>query len=127
VARRLDRMLIGLIFVGAGIITISVALLDVRSTWTFVERAQRAQGVVTGLYAGAAHPKVGFTTPAGDQITIAGTGFTRHRTGDQVTVLYLPDAPEHAKLDEPGVLWFSACMTSVLGLVLFLAGVIKLR
>ena len=42
-------------------------------------------------------------------------------------MLYLPEVPERAKLAEPGVLWFSAGMTGVLGAVLLLAGVIKLR
>lgn len=127
-ARRSDLMLIGLLFVVvAGSAAIALALLDARSTWSFIERAERADGVVTGLYAGATHPKVEFETPKGDRITIAGTGFTRHHAGERVKVLYPPDAPERAKLDEPGVLWFSAGMTSLLGAALLLARIIRLR
>lgn len=120
-------MLISWLLIVAGVGMLGMALLDARSTRLFIERAQRAEGVVTSLYAGAAHPKVEFKTPAGDPVTIAGTGFTRHRQGQSVRVLYLPNLPEHAKLDEPGVLWFSACMTGLLGAALLAAGCIKLR
>lgn len=125
-ARRDDGMWIGVLFafVGAGLLL--AALADAGVTWRFVQRAQRVSGKVTGLYAGAAHPRIEFTTPEGAQVTIAGTGFVHHRPGDRVELLFPGDAPERAQLDEPGALWFSAVMTGLLGMALLVGGLVKL-
>lgn len=120
-------MSIGWLFVVVGIGLLPIAIVDARVTWKFVQRAESVEGVVTDLYAGAAHPKVEFTTRDGRLVTVAGTGFTRHRSGDRVRMLYRSEAAEGAKLDEPGALWFSSAMTALLGVAMLVAGMISLR
>jgi hypothetical protein len=118
---------IGPLLAMAGLMAIAIALWDGYATRQFVKSAQRSPGTVTALFAGPAHPEIEYVDQSGVRHTFPGTGWISHQTGSTVKVLYI-DHGDHqtAKLDEWGSLWFSACMTGVLGTALLIAGAFQI-
>lgn len=65
-------------------------------------------------------PMVQFRTEAGEDLEFrgsTGTGSPAYRRGERVTVLYLPQSPQDAKIDSFGDLWGGPLITFIVGLV----------
>jgi hypothetical protein len=113
----------GIMLALAGTGTLLLTSLEIRSRQQFEEQARRAEGTVVALYAGPAHPKIEFEDAKGEKVTFPGGGWTSHRTGDHVKVLFLADDPlATAELDEPGSHWVFTSATGVVGLGLLVGG-----
>ena len=113
----------GIMLALAGTGTLLLTSLEIHSRQQFEEQAQRAEGTVVALYAGPAHPKIEFEDAKGQKVTFPGGGWTSHRAGDRVKVLFLADDPlATAELDEPGSHWVFTSATGVVGLGLLIGG-----
>lgn len=119
-----------LMFVGAGLFACATGIWTLVVGWRFSQRAQEAEGVVTGIVecrsrsggmwvdggwmdggSGASvpmsiyYPVVRFRASDGREVetkTAMGTSFKRVREGEPVAVLYDPDDPTRAQLGRPG-------------------------
>jgi hypothetical protein len=73
-------------------------------------------------------PVVEFETPAGRAVRFESAASVRRPTpyhpGDAVNVLYLPDRPEKAEIDDPRFLWMPAGMGLFFGGLLLAVAVV---
>lgn len=113
------KRLIGTLFpiIGAGLLL--AAIVSIPFTYSFINRASRAEGKVVKLSAGGAHPVIQFV-PAGEAaVEFSGNGFINYKVDDKVTVLYLKDAQSpsgfQATIDTPGALWSTQLMLTWIG------------
>jgi hypothetical protein len=126
--------LIGSIFtvVGLGLL-IACSIVTLKSQ-KFIKEAMRAPGEVVSMSAHTSTsssksgsrtsttyaPVVHFTTAEGKEITFTSgvsSSPPAFDTGDQVTVLYMRDDPNHAEVDSFMALWFASLITGGIGTV----------
>jgi hypothetical protein len=102
-----------------------------QETNEFIERAWPAPGVVVGLErldAGESadprtSPVVRFETAKGESHRFRArmmVSWRDYTVGDSVTVLYDPDAPDEALVDDSLRLWLAPVVSAALGLILML-------
>lgn len=110
------------VLVGAGLLV--SAGLNLRAETAFLDRAERADGVVTRLNAGPVHPQVRFTTQNGALVECAQGGWiTPVAVGERVAVLYDPVSPRQtARFDILGARHGTSMATAVLGALFLLVG-----
>lgn len=109
-----------------GAVVLVMLALDIWSTYRFIARAARADGMVIELNAGAAHPQVRFHLPSGVKIEFPANGYISYRVGQKAKVLYLPDRPQQSsRLDDFGDLWMGKVFDGVLGLAFVAIGLYK--
>jgi hypothetical protein len=114
----------GLIAVFIGCVLWVIAAFVANDTRDFLRRAVSADGVVTRLNAGGAHPEVQFTAANGQTFEYPqGGAIGGYERGQRVRVLYISDDISNtACLDDPGALWFDAGIMAGLGLAFVFAG-----
>ncbi|MDR6674388.1 DUF3592 domain-containing protein [Xanthomonas sp. 1678] len=124
-ASRIGNILLGLLFALLGLVLLGIAAGLALDRHEFLARAQTADGVVSRLNAGGAHPEIAFTTGAGEKISYPQGGFISiHRPGQTVRVHYLPEWPSgSAVIDDPGALWGVPVVMGGMGLIFGIAGV----
>ncbi|HKU90636.1 MAG TPA: DUF3592 domain-containing protein [Steroidobacteraceae bacterium] len=122
-----------IIFLGIGVLMLSIAALLWNHTRSFLARAQETTGTVVELRevrdkdggSSTWKPVVKFTTARGRNITFAesfSSSPAPYDVGEPVTVLYLPDEPEEARIRGFGSLWLGATIVGGIGLVFTLIG-----
>lgn len=126
--------LVGVVFTVVGIGALVGGIFWGMRTKAFIATAERAQGRVIELVAkqdddGTSYsPKVQFTAKDGATIEFTSSISSRppsHQEGDVVGVLYQPDAPRNAKIDEFMELWFGPLIVGgVFGVVFSLVGIL---
>lgn len=113
---QLAPRLTGFVLALVGAVFLTVSCITIVMTQGFVSRAQHSEATVVSLYAGTSHPTLEFTDSKGEKFEFHGTGWTSHRMGDRVPVLFLESDPvTSVKIDEPGSLWFLPAMFGLLG------------
>ncbi|GAB3095053.1 DUF3592 domain-containing protein [Lysobacter terrae] len=94
------------IFAAAGVLILIVGAAWCLSVKRFVDRAETADGIVTGLPYGGSHPEVTFTTKDGQVIEAAQNGMIGgYHIGDRVQVFYDAKSPRDCTLKTFGALW----------------------
>jgi uncharacterized protein DUF3592 len=121
----------------AGLLVLAVACAVAWSTLGFLGSASRAEGTVialvqsTGAKGGRLYaPIVRFQTQAGAAIEFASklnTDLQLYAPGQPVSVLYLREHPEEARIDTPLELWFVPLVLLIPGSVLFSVGLLVWR
>lgn len=113
--------------VGVGSLLLVVLLIDVWSTYRFIARATRADGIVIELNAGSAHPQVKFELPSKESVEFPANGYISYRVGQAAKVLYLPDDPQKsARLDDFGDLWLDKIFDALMALTFIGLGLLRL-
>lgn len=109
--------------IGAGLLLIAGKVASDR--YDFVSEAKVAQGLVSELNAGGAHPQIDFTSIAGEKISYPQGGFIfGYQIGQPVRVLYAPERPANsAIIDDPWALWATPAVIGGLGLLFVICGV----
>ncbi|MET3674596.1 MULTISPECIES: DUF3592 domain-containing protein [unclassified Pseudomonas] len=115
----LGDLLRALVFIPLGLCLLSLTLWLVEDRLGFVAQAQRAQGNVSALNAGGSHPQIDFTDTTGNVISYPESGLIfGYAVGDQVGVLYRPEAPTAtAIIDDRGALWGASLLAGLFALV----------
>ena len=123
-----------LLLAGAGLV--AAAVVVGAQTASYVARAERATGVVTGVEtrrAGgsrseiALFPVVEFRPAGGGpprRFRGEGGGARDYRVGDEVDVLYLPDPPRDPRITGLAAVWSRAAGLLFAGVLLGLAGLL---
>jgi hypothetical protein len=115
-------------FLGVGTLMLVAALLLWNETRSFVARAHQASGQVVELRevrdaddgSSTWRPVVSFTAGDDRKVTFASSFSSNpapYDVGETVTVLYLPDEPEGARIQGFGSLWLGPLVLGGLGLV----------
>jgi len=117
-----------LIFCAGGGVLIVLGFHKYADSRTFVAGAKAAKGTVVGFETFDApgtdmrddihYAMVRYKTEDGRDVTFRGPskdGLVRLKRGDEVRVLYYPDAPEKARVDSFMGLWFAAAILWVVG------------
>lgn len=104
----------------AAAVLLVLAGLELAKSGRLAASGTRAPGRVVEVVSHS--PVVEFETPAGREVRFKSRASLRRPTpfhaGDAVNVLYLPDAPDQAEIDDPRFLWFQGGMTLLLAGVL---------
>jgi len=106
----------------------------------FLDIARTAEGAVISLAASPStsngsttttwYPVVRYTSAGGEAVTFrhdVGTSHPSWQRGEQVPVLYDPEDPQTAIIDEGWMNWFGPALMLVLGALFFLAGMAMIR
>ncbi|WP_120498677.1 DUF3592 domain-containing protein [Kiloniella sp. EL199] len=120
------------IFIGVGLI----ALLSMGAwsymTFQFIDTAHSAQGTVTNLirYRSSSssstsnsyvyRPEVVFQTLTGEKITFqssTGANPPAYSRGETISILYAPQAPQDAKINDTLSLWFGHIILGIVGFI----------
>ncbi len=114
----------GWLFVLVGLALMVAAGLNLRAENAFLNRAERADGLVTRLNAGPVHPQVRFTTGSGATVEYAQGGWiTPVAVGERVAVLYDPADPRgSARFDSVGARHGTSLAMAMLGLLFIFVG-----
>jgi hypothetical protein len=116
------------LFYALGVLAVVWAVLAYRSERRFLRKARRVEGVVVGLNQRAASmstiyfPVVRYTTAAGATLTTSSRDSKSKRSypiGRAVPVLYDPDQPDRAEIDEFSAHWGIVTMAVIIALILF--------
>lgn len=109
--------------IGAGLLLIAGKVASDR--YGFLAQATVADGWVSELNAGGAHPQIDFTSAAGERISYPQGGFIfGYQAGQPVRVLYSPARPANsAIIEDPWALWGTPGVLGVLGLLFVISGV----
>jgi hypothetical protein len=119
---------LGVLSLCAGCLLAVITVVDAWSTREFIRSAQRADGVVTELNAGAAHPQVQFQLPSGEKVEFPASGDISYSKAQRAPVLYLPEDPfRSARLDDFGDLWMPMIIRTGMALVFIALGLRGLR
>lgn len=126
-ASRIGNILLGLLFALIGLVLLGIAVGLALDRREFLARAQTADGIVSRLNAGGAHPEIAFTTVAGEKISYPQGGFiSGYRPGQTVRVRYLPEWPSgSAVVDDLGALWGVPVVMGGMGLIFGIGGVAR--
>ncbi len=93
------------------------------STRSFVSRATRVEGEVLEYgVGGAAHADVRFTLPSGASETFRANSFIPYSPGERAPILYLPEQPSHARIDDFGQIWMPHILGFLFGGAFLAAG-----
>lgn len=93
-------------------------------TRSFVSRAARAEGEVLEYgVGGSAHADVRFALPSGKSETFRATSFIPYSPGERAPILYLPEQPSQARIDDFGQLWLPHILGFMFGGAFLAAGV----
>ena len=115
--------------IGLGMLVGSFLLYQ--NTASFLTNAIKAEGVVVNLVASRSsdsttyRPTVRFKTIEGSMVEFTsstGSNPASYSRGEKVTVLYLPQQPDEARIDSFFSLWGGATIVGGLGSVFFLIG-----
>jgi len=118
---------------GAGMLAAAIALGT--STRLFIASAQHAEGTVIDILPSRSSsgdsvlysPVVAFTTADGREFEVRSSVASDppgYQEGDKVTVLYTPDAPDHAQISGFFSLWGATMVMGILGTVFFCIGAV---
>ncbi|MGS7252940.1 DUF3592 domain-containing protein [Pseudomonas sp. SK] len=112
-------LLRALVFLPLGLCLLYLTLWLVDDRLGFLAQAQRAQGTVSALNAGGSHPQIDFTDATGKVTSYPESGLIfGYAVGDQVGVLYRPEAPAaSAIIDDRGALWGASLLAGLFALV----------
>ena len=107
--------------VGSGLIALGVHRYTV--TREFLSSASRSAGTVVEIRSAGKmyYPVISFADGAGRVHTFESavrTNPAAHKLGDAVTVLYAPNAPDAARIENSRELWLAAALPGFLGLAL---------
>lgn len=126
-----------IIFTLIGIALLIGAVLSFNSTNTFVSKAQLTEGTVTELLPRVSKdsdsgstsvtyaPVVEFVTDAGQTITYISSSSSNppsYQPGETMSIYYLPNSPQTAKIDGFADMWLATTIFAILGVVFFLVG-----
>ncbi|OQB90703.1 MAG: hypothetical protein BWX84_01763 [Verrucomicrobia bacterium ADurb.Bin118] len=126
------------LFIGTGCVLLVAASATAIHTWHFTRTAQRTTGTILEMrqktdkgsgdvtYA----PTFQFEDAAGAQHTVASSFYSsppEFHVGDNVSVLYRPDAPRRARIVSFRQLWALPIVLGVMGVVAVPLGVILLK
>lgn len=126
------------LFIGTGCVLLVAASATAIHTWHFTRTAQRTTGTILEMrqktdkgsgdvtYA----PTFQFEDAAGAQHTVASSFYSsppEFHAGDNVSVLYRPDAPRRARIVSFRQLWALPIVLGVMGVVAVPLGVILLK
>jgi hypothetical protein len=115
--------LIGVLFPSLGICLLFAALFIGLAKLGFINASSTAPGTVVRLNAGGSHPEISFTTSSGEVIEYPQGGWIfGYQVGDIVTVLYDPQNPHEACIDNTSALWFAPFILSVISTVFIVTG-----
>ena len=130
--RRRTLLIVGWVFLaGFGPICMIVGAVSYFRTRNFIARASVAEGVVVEMVERRGEngtmfaPVYSFSDGLGESHTVYSSTSSyppSHRVGDRVTVLYEPESPEDACLDEFFDLWGFAVIPGGIGLGHFVIG-----
>jgi hypothetical protein len=101
-----------------------------KSTRDFLRSAQRSTGVVVNVAGDpeqATYPHVRFVDSTGQAHEFDSdlhSHPSRYSVGEQVPVLYLPDAPQTAQIEGFMELWMLPLITGIIGLALTVAAIL---
>ncbi|WP_322091683.1 DUF3592 domain-containing protein [Paraburkholderia bannensis] len=114
-------------FLGAVVFLFSAASAT-SETLDFLRSSILVSGRVVDLPHGPNHPKITFTTKAGEQVSYTQNGFGFDMgVGDEVQVRYLPEDPKSsARLVRVGAIWESSIGWSILGVGFAIYGAVCL-
>jgi hypothetical protein len=114
------------IVIGMGFLV--AAGFSAQSTREFIRSSIVVPAQVVKLNAGAHHPQIDFVTKAGEHVSYPQGGMVSGmKVGDQVTVLYRPEAPSRtATLNRFGALWTWPIWLLTIGLGAIVAGLTNL-
>ena len=119
----------GFTLIGLGMLAIAFTMYN--NTNTFLDQAVTTEGMVTSLVrsqnssSSSYFPVIQFFTPDGNLTEFkssVGSSSPSYSRGDLVEILYLPAAPEQAKINSFSSLWMGTLIVGGLGLVFFLVG-----
>lgn len=114
----MPNSVLGVLFLGIGVLLILASAVWAGSTASFVAGAASAPGEVVALNAGGSHPEIGFTPSGGAPIQYPQGGLIAGYTvGDEVRVLYAPDDPTRATIDNAGALYGFPLIGLAMGLM----------
>ena len=116
------------LFTGIGAAVMIASIVGAVFTRQFVGSAKSAAGVVMQLNAGGSHPQVEFTTDAGEVVSYAQNGMiANYRQGDAVEVLYNPQQPREAAVNNFWALWGFTILEFALGAVFVVMAQVAVR
>lgn len=98
-----------------------------RDTRAFLASAVRAEGTVIELVRShkTYRPVIRFIDRRGQSVEFtssAGSSPPSYAVGEKVAVLYLPEKPQNAEVDDFFVIWGGLIILGILGIVFFLIG-----
>jgi hypothetical protein len=107
---------------------LAASVWDYKSTADFLRSAQRSTGVVVALIekGGLYHPRVRYVDAAGREQEFESqleSRPPRFSVGQRLSVLYQPEAPAAARIEDFFVLWWVSLITAIVGLALTIAAV----
>ena len=126
-----------IIFTLVGIVLLLITFFTFNNTQKFLDKARLTQGVVTELLPRESRdsdskkvsttyaPVVEFITDAGETITYISSSSSNppsYDTGESISIYYLPDSPQRAKIDGFMDLWFGTVILAGFGSLFFLIG-----
>ena len=107
----------------AGLALLGKAGMVGASTFKFTGSAEHTDGVVSAILDKGFTADVEFTADQGAAIVFAQTGpFFSAQIGGRVPVIYDPENPTRAMVDEPSALWFVPFVLSVCGFLILIFG-----
>ena len=113
-----------------GVVCLAIAagcwLLEGIGAWrtrSFVSRATRVEGEVLEYgVGGSAHADVRFTLPSGEDETFRASSFIPYSPGERAPILYLPEQPSQARIDDFGQIWMPHILGFLFGGAFLAAG-----
>lgn len=114
----MPNSVLGVLFLGIGALLVLASALWAGSTASFVAGAGSAPGKVVALNAGGSHPEIEFTPEGSTPVQYPQGGLIAgYAVGDDVQVLYAPDDPIRATIDNPGALYGFPLIGLAMGLI----------
>ncbi len=118
------RTLRGIVFTAAGLVILASGFLLVSQTQSFIQHAHLTQGVAISSES-AWTPVVQFTTQDGQAVEFISKAQGHspfYALGDSVPVIYNPENPEEAEINEPNYLWATHRALFLVGCVFSIVG-----
>ncbi|WP_320534462.1 DUF3592 domain-containing protein [Robbsia andropogonis] len=118
-----------MIFMVVGAILLGFAIPTVIGTRNFLRTAIAVPGVVISAGPGGVHAEIAFVTKAGEKLSYIQNGeISKMTAGQQVTVLYRPEAPwDRPTIDEFGAIWTGTGALLLIGVGFIFIGWLNYR
>jgi hypothetical protein len=115
------------LFICAGLAFFAAAFLEGTQTYRFMHKAEEMDGSVAQVDNHGFTLEIVFKPAVATEVAFPQNGLLfNYKMGDQVPVLYDPDIPSIASLDNFSALWFRTATRLIAGIILFGIG-LKMR